>query len=244
MPSDGIPTTAAQDPAATGAASKLSSRDVEPATDTVVPRRSPPSAANGAATGSVLPSAAADPRSPARAVALVDHPKNICLPEAALMEPLNSYIHRAFSEDQRDATVDAMLGVAGDVNVNPQRMADAQRRLTQAKTRLARLTQAIEAGADLEALIEPLNRAREERDAAAEELERTPAGSELVRADVEALVDSLADAGRQVISASPARLQELYEEIGLELVYNAKERMVAVTIRPPRRVNTCVRGGT
>ena len=176
--------------------------------------------------------------------ALVDHPKNIYLPEAALMEPLNSYIHHAFSEDQRDATVEAMLGVAGDVNVNPQRTADAQRRLTQAKTRLARLTQAIEAGADLEALIEPLNRAREERDAAAEELARTPAGSELGRADVEALVDSLADAGRQVISASPARLQELYEEIGLELVYNAKERMVDVTIRPPRRVNTRVRGAS
>ncbi|GAA1024992.1 hypothetical protein GCM10009565_33860 [Amycolatopsis albidoflavus] len=76
---------------------------------------------------------------------------------------------------------------------------------------------------------------------AAEELARTPAGSASRRADVEALVDSLADAGRQVISASPARLQELYEQIGLELVYNAKERMVAVTIRPPRRVNACVR---
>lgn len=176
--------------------------------------------------------------------ALADHPKNIYLPEAALMDPLNSYIHHAFSEEQRDATVEAMLGVAGDVNVNPRRMADAQRRLTQAKTRLARLTQAIEAGADLEALIEPLNRAREERDAAAEELARTPAGSELGRADVEALVDSLGDAGRQVLSASPARLQELYEEIGLELVYNAKERMVDVTIRPPRRVSTRVRGAS
>ncbi|SFP68581.1 hypothetical protein [Amycolatopsis rubida] len=46
---------------------------------------------------------------------------------------------------------------------------------------------------------------------------------------MEALADSLADA----ISASPARLQELYVEIGVELVYDAKERMVVVTIRPP-----------
>lgn len=46
---------------------------------------------------------------------------------------------------------------------------------------------------------------------------------------MEALADSLADA----ISASPARLQELYVEIDVELVYNAKERMVVVTIRPP-----------
>ncbi|WIX76943.1 hypothetical protein QRX50_36815 [Amycolatopsis carbonis] len=171
-----------------------------------------------------------------------EHPKNIYLPEAALLEPLNAYINHAFSEDQRDQTVEAMLEVAGDVNVNPERSADAQRRLTQAKTRLTRLAQAIEAGADPTALIEPLNRAKEERDAAEEELARTPAGASLTRGDVEALVDSLADAGRQVLHAGPARLQELYEEIGLELVFNAKERMVDVTIRPPRRVSTCVRG--
>ncbi len=61
---------------------------------------------------------------------------------------------------------------------------------------------------------------------------------------MEALVDPLADARRQVISTSPVRLQELYEEIGLELVYNAQERMVDVTIRPPRGVRTCVRAAS
>jgi hypothetical protein len=74
--------------------------------------------------------------------ALAEHPKNIYLPEAALLEPLNAYLNHAFSEDQRDQTVLAMLGVAGDVNVNPERTADAQNRLTQAKTRLTRLAQA------------------------------------------------------------------------------------------------------
>jgi hypothetical protein len=56
------------------------------------------------------------------------------------------------------------------------------------------------------------------------------------------MVDSLSVLGHQVNHASPARLQELYGEIGLEMVYNAKEWMVDVTIRPPRRVNACVRG--
>ncbi|WP_026361393.1 recombinase family protein [Amycolatopsis nigrescens] len=176
--------------------------------------------------------------------ALIDHPKNVYLPEAAVIEPVNDYIGRVFSSDQRDATVLAMLGVAGDVNVNPERTADAERRLTQARTRLTRLQQAIEAGAEPGALIEPLNRAKEEHDAAEEELARMPAGASLGRAEVEALVDSLSVTGHQLKHASPARLQELYGEIGLEMVYDAKERMVDVTIRPPRRVSACVRGGT
>ncbi|MEW2507939.1 MULTISPECIES: hypothetical protein [unclassified Amycolatopsis] len=99
-----------------------------------------------------------------------------------------------------------MLEVAGDVNMNPERATDPQRRLTQAKTRL---TQAIEAGTDPMTPIDPLNRAKEEHDAAQEEPARTPTGASLTRGDVEPLVDSLRDGGRQVLNASPARLQEL-----------------------------------
>lgn len=160
-----------------------------------------------------------------------------------MIEPVNGYIHHVFSPGQREATVRAMLGVADEVNVSPDRTADAERRLTQAKTKLSRFQQAIEAGADPAALVEPLNRAKAERDAAEEELARLPVGVTIDRAEVEAMVDSLAVVGRQVMHASPARLQELYGEIGLEMLYNANERMVNVTIRPPRRVSACVRGG-
>jgi hypothetical protein len=123
------------------------------------------------------------------------------------------------------------------------RVADVRRRATQAETRLRRLQQAIEAGASPAALVEPINRAQQERDAAEDELARLPVGVRVGRAEVEAMVDSLSVLGRQVNHASPARLQELYGEIGLEMVYNAKERMIDVTILPPRRVNACVRGG-
>ncbi|OXM50633.1 recombinase family protein [Amycolatopsis thailandensis] len=176
--------------------------------------------------------------------ALAEHPKNVYLPEAAVIEPVNGYISQVFSPEQREKTVLAMLGVAGEVAVNPERSEEARRRLSQAKTRLARLQEAIEAGADPGALIEPLNRAKEERDAAEEDLARAPAEESVGRAELEAMVDAFGELGRQVGNASPRRLQELYGEIGLEMVYNAKERTVDVTIRPPRRVNACVRGGT
>jgi hypothetical protein len=175
---------------------------------------------------------------------LAENPKNVYLPEVAVFDPIHGYISHVFSPAQREATVRAMLGVAGEVNADSGRVADVRRRATQAETRLRRLQQAIEAGASPAALVEPINRAQQERDAAEEELARLPVGVRVGRAEVEAMVDSISALGRQVNHASPARLQELYGEIGLEMVYNARERMVDVTIRPPRRVNACVRGGS
>ncbi|MFI5563365.1 hypothetical protein ACIA2T_29130 [Amycolatopsis japonica] len=96
------------------------------------------------------------------------------------------------------------------------------------------------AGADPGAPIEPLNRAKEERDANGEDPASAPAEKSIGRAELEAMVDAFGELGRQVGNVSLGRLQELYGEIGLEMVYNAKEWAVDVTIRPPRRVDACV----
>jgi hypothetical protein len=68
-------------------------------------------------------------------------------------------------------------------------------------------------------------------------------GSSDWQAEIEAMVDSLEVIGRQVHHASPERLSESYEQVGMEMVYNAQERTVDVTVRPHRRVNAGVRGG-
>jgi hypothetical protein len=175
---------------------------------------------------------------------LAEHPKNVYLPEAALLDPLNGWISHVFSPAQRETTVRQMLGVAGTAQTDTNRLAAVKRRADDAETRLRRLQQAIEAGASPAALVDAINRAQEEKDIAREELARLPAGAAVGRAEIEAMVDSLEVIGRQVNHASPERLSELYEQVGMEMVYNAKERTVDVTIRPPRRVNAGVRGGT
>jgi len=125
--------------------------------------------------------------------------------EAAVIEPVNGYISQVFfSPEQREKAVLAMLGVAEEVAVNPERSEEARRRLSQAKTRLTRLQEAIEAGADPGALIEPLNRAKEERDAAEEDLARAPAEESIGRAELEAMVDAFGELGRQVGKTSGA----------------------------------------
>lgn len=85
--------------------------------------------------------------------------------------------------------------------MNPERSGEVER-LSQAKTRLTRLQEAIEAGADPGALIEPLNRAKE-RDATEEDLARAPAEESIGRAELEAMVDAFGELGRQVGNVGP-----------------------------------------
>jgi hypothetical protein len=58
------------------------------------------------------------------------------------------------------------------------------------------------------------------------------------------LADAVIGNTRALNQASPVKLQDFYEEVGLEMTYEAEERAVDVTIRPARRVSTGVRGGT
>jgi hypothetical protein len=101
---------------------------------------------------------------------------------------------------------------------------------------------AIEAGAEPEALVDAINRAKEERDAALIELDRVPVTRASSRAEVDALIDHLSVIGRNLRHAEPENLQRFYEELRLDVIYSAEERAVDVTIRPARRDSECVRG--
>ena len=124
-------------------------------------------------------------------------------------------------------------------------MADQEiHRLADAEKRLRRLQQAIEAGANPAALIDALNKAEQERQAARTDLDRIPASSTLTQADITTLIDDLGDVGQALNRADPAGLEDLYATLRLEMVYNADTKTVDVTIRPAGRGSARVRGGT
>ena len=58
------------------------------------------------------------------------------------------------------------------------------------------------------------------------------------------MIDYLGDVGHALNRTDPARLEQLYEALRLELTYDAEARAVDVTIRPTRRGSERVRGGT
>jgi len=173
---------------------------------------------------------------------LASHPKNVYLPEAAVLERLNAWLGSVFDPTRRDETVRQILGAAAAEPANARASA-AERALAEAEARLRRLQAAIEAGADPAALIDPLNRAQERVMAARLERDRAPSARALSRAEVEARLDYLDDDGAALWRATPEELAELYAELSLELTYHPGDRLVDVAIEP-RRGSARVRGRT
>ena len=174
--------------------------------------------------------------------ALDGHPKNIYLRETAVLERVNAWLGGLFAYENVDRTVAALVESQGGANASSAHDA-AKKRLNAAETRLRRLRTAIEAGVEPDALVEAINDAQAQRAAARAELERAPERTTANVAEVYARIDSLSDRGRALSSASLEKLQDFYEELDLQMIYQAEERAVDVTICPTRRVNAGVRGG-
>ena len=173
---------------------------------------------------------------------LATHPKNVYLPESAVVGPINEWIGSLFGPEHREGTVRRLL--SADANSQDSaRGAAAAKAVADAERRLRRLQSAIEAGVDPAALVEPINRAQDELEAAQTEQRHAPSVQALGRADVEAMIDYLGDVGSALKRADPASLEKLYGSLRLEVIYYPEERTAAETIRPGRGSER-VRGGT
>jgi hypothetical protein len=118
----------------------------------------------------------------------------------------------------------------------------AKKRHADAEASIRRFQAAIKAGIDPAALVEAVNQALAQRDAARAELDNAPAPDGLSEAEIRAMVDYLGDVGASLNEADPTKLGNLYEALRLEMVYVAAERAVDVAIRPARRGSARVRG--
>src|SRR3981081_1566833 len=147
--------------------------------------------------------------------ALHGHPKNVYLPEAAVLEPLNAWIGRLFTPANLDRTVAALVASPGGPGGPSRAREAAEHRRAKAEARLQGVRAAIEAGVQPNALVESINDAQQQRAAAKAELENTPALNVLDTAEVYALIDSLGDVGRELNRADPAKLEDIYEKLRL-----------------------------
>lgn len=172
------------------------------------------------------------------------HPKNVYLAEAAVLGPLNTWLGDLFDRKNIDRTVEALVDSQGGARSEGCTQETAKKRLAEAEARLRRFQAAIAAGVDAEALVESINEAQAQRAAARAGLENIPAPNTLTTAEVHAIVDYLGDVGTALNQGDPAKLEDLYEALRLEMVYDPEARTVEVTIRPSGRGSECVRGGT
>ncbi|MGW7531823.1 hypothetical protein [Amycolatopsis sp. NPDC054798] len=119
----------------------------------------------------------------------------------------------------------------------------AEKRLADAESRLRRHRAAIEAGVDPAAVVEAINTAQAEREAARAELQHLPKSTVIEAAEVYARLDSMDDLARALNSRTPERITQVYRDLGVQLSYDNEKEAVVVTASP-RVSNVCVRGGT
>ena len=118
---------------------------------------------------------------------LATHPKNVYLPESAVVGPINAWIGSLFGPEHREGTVRRLL--SADANSHDSARGAAAAKAVADAEALRRLQSAIEAGVDPAALVEPINRAQEELEAAQTEQRHAPSVQALGRAEVEAMID-------------------------------------------------------
>jgi uncharacterized protein YPO0396 len=165
---------------------------------------------------------------------LASHPKNVYLPERAVLAPLNAWVGQLFDRKNIDHTVAELLASQPDSAKSDTAAREAmKKRLDEAEARLRRLRGAIEAGVEPTALVESINEAQTQRAAARAELDAVaPAPDTLSDAEVYAMIDSLGDIGQALNSANPESMQKLYQQLRLEMTYHAEAKTVDVAIRP------------
>ncbi|GGS28243.1 zinc ribbon domain-containing protein [Actinokineospora fastidiosa] len=174
--------------------------------------------------------------------ALETHPKTVNLREDVLVSAINGWIGRLFAPENRDETVRALLASQDDAQQTSGQQA-AQQRLADAESRLKRYQAAIAAGVDPSALVEVINQAQAEREAARAEVGHVPAAGSLDAAEVYAMIDALGDVGSVLKDARPESLINLYRDLRLEIGYQ-NDRDAASATASLRVVSECVRGGT
>ena len=169
---------------------------------------------------------------------LRDHPKTVNLREEPVVEALNGWIGQLFNRTNINATVAALLDSQAGQRISGGRDV-AERRLLDAESRIRRFQDAIAAGVDPAALVDPLNRAQAECAAAQAEIDNAPASTTLTDAEVYVMIDSLGDVGAALRNTDPIRLHQLYRRLDLSVRFEPIEQAVYVIARP--RVDTSTR---
>ncbi|MGH3540076.1 MAG: Scr1 family TA system antitoxin-like transcriptional regulator, partial [Pseudonocardiaceae bacterium] len=165
-----------------------------------------------------------------RAMNATAHPR---ITDEAVNKQVEVRLERQVILDQPDTTLNEhraaiveQLAAAESLTSDNARMEQARNKLVDAEKRIRRLQQAIEAGPNPAALVDPLNRAEQERQAAHADLDRIPARYVLSYADIAVMINELGDVGQALDRADPTGLEDLYSALRLEMVYDASAKTV------------------
>jgi DNA invertase Pin-like site-specific DNA recombinase len=185
-------------------------------------------------------------RCPARTLApgspvLATHPAAVYLREDTLRDAVNIWLRHLFHRDNVDRTVAALVASQDGAGRKQTDGEAAKKRLADAEARLRKFQAAIVAGVDPNALVEVINTAQAEREAAQAEINNMSAPDLMDAAEVYARIDSFGDVPATLSNATGDGLAELYTGLDLQICYQPDTSIAEISMR----VNSeRVRGGT
>jgi site-specific DNA recombinase len=157
----------------------------------------------------------------------VEHPKTMYVRQADVVPPLDRWLATVFDPEHLEKTCEALAAAQAATIGDEPRLAAARRTLTECDEKLGRYRAALEAGTNPAIVARWIRevtelRRRAEREARAATVPAVSVG------ELRALVEELGDLIKVLEQADPAKKAELYESLGLNLVYHPQDRQVTV----------------
>ncbi len=171
----------------------------------------------------------------------VDHPPTIYLREDHVVPALDDWIASVFDPANIDATISALAEAQAPSDDDEARVEAARRALDDANEKIDRLVAAIEAGSPADVVGPRLRELRATKLAAEQDLKAARPRSLLDEADIRALIGAVGPITAVLAGADPETKARLYNELGLELTFDATKRLVQVEALPVC-VRSCRRG--
>ena len=181
-------------------------------------------------------------RCPTRPDSSPGHPSSVYLREAVPVRLVDEWLAEALASEAREATAAELAARCGPTPEEQARIDAAQARISEIDRKLARLTEAFEAGLSPESYASLDRRYRAEREAALREATPPPAAG----LSAEEFRSALADAARlaeRLGRATAVQRRTIYEALGLSLTWEAKDRTLRARLAP-RGAKPGVGGGT
>ena len=172
----------------------------------------------------------------------VDHPATIYLREDQVVPALDTWIATVFDPANLDATIAALSEAQAPSDADDARADAARRALDDATEKIDRLVTAIEQGSPADMLGPRLQELRASKLAAERDLAAAVGtNGDLDDAAIRALIEAVGPISAVLAAADPEAKARLYNELGLDLIFDATKRLVRVEALPVC-VRSCRRG--
>ncbi|RJL31889.1 recombinase family protein [Bailinhaonella thermotolerans] len=181
----------------------------------------------------------------------LDHPRNVCLREDAVLPHLDRWLAEVFAPTRIEHTIEALAAAAGEGRRERGRDDEARRQVAECDRKLQRYKDALDAGADPLVVTEWIKQTQAERHAALAKLDQIGGQTTNTREQIAHMIRRLGDMVAVLTDAEPEKKSDLYRGLGLRAEFDPETKKVRaeVTLDPaPSRTShwdsVGVRGGT